>query len=254
MRRQYDVIKKTILFLVGFLVVVILCGSAYILLYSPLTRIQEIRTERTDQRIDIEVVQLALAPIFGRHIALLQEQDIVALLKKHVPDLHNVYTEKEYPSLLRIRLELEPLVAQVHITEEDADHSVSGYLTEQGTYIEYANVQVKNYDTLSQITIVDWGVRPQPGSKLVQPEFLRRMWSAETLLREQFGQVITERKIFLRAREFHLKIKGDIWLWFDDQGESEEQIKQYQIFLQSVPMEDVKEYVDLRLSDRVIYQ
>lgn len=253
---------KVVLFLfLGGLVVVGVFGIMYTLLFSPFTQIQEIRVKRTDPRIDIEVVQVALAPLFGTHITLLQEQDVFDLLQSAVPDLSSVHISKHYPSYVSVQLELEPLVAQIHTLEEDGKEStpaegtgavLRGYITEKGTYAEYVTLQVKDHAALPHIAVTDWGVRPQPGTQLVRPAFLERLWKAEELLEEQFGQKTEQRILFLRAREFHLDVGPMVW--FDDRGALEEQLKRYQVFLQSVSLEQVQEYIDLRLSDRVVYK
>ena len=56
-------------FLVGIVLVLLLALT--LLMFSPIVQVQEIRVKKTDPRLDIDQVQQALAPLFGRHFLLL---------------------------------------------------------------------------------------------------------------------------------------------------------------------------------------
>jgi hypothetical protein len=61
------------------------------------------------------------------------------------------------------------------------------------------------------------------------------------------------RTLFLRAQEYHLQTRE--WtLWFDMRSSIEDHLQRYRIFLREIPHEEVREYIDLRLKDRVVYK
>jgi len=105
---------------------------------------------------------------------------------------------------------------------------------------------------LPLMQLTDWGVRPIAGDKLVSPEFLVRLRDTERALSGQFGHRITERIIFLRAQEYHLRVDNGPELWFDMRTTLDEQLLRYKTFLRSVDFNAVDAYIDLRLSDRVV--
>ena len=79
-----------------------------IALFSPVMRLSEVRVVRTDTRLDLEEVQHALAPLFGRHLLLLSAFEVRQLLEGSLPDLQSVSVGKDYPSTLVVKVTLDP--------------------------------------------------------------------------------------------------------------------------------------------------
>ena len=226
-----------------------------LLLFSPLLQIREITVQRFNPRLDAEAVQQVLAPLFSRHLFFVQGREVEALLHKNISDVHDVRVSKKYPSTLSVAIELDPLVARLQIVDPDEEENTGtgatvDFLTDQGVYI---HTVVQEADILPFVRLVDWGVRPIPGDRLVDPQMLKSLWEVETALRQQFGHDITIRSIYLRAQEYHVLADG-ISLWFDMRSTLEEHIQRYRTFLQHVPREEVQQYIDLRLMDRVVYK
>lgn len=230
-----------------------IAGFFAVALFSPIMRVGEVRVIRTDTRLDIEQVQSLLSPLFGRHLLLLSGYDVRTLLEDGMPDLKTVEANKDYPSTLVVRITLDPLIARLKIVGPEAEAAVQegmDYLTSEGVYIASGRA---SGESLPSITLVDWGARPIAGEALLTPEFLLRIAAAERELNEQFGQETLERTAYMRAQEFHLKTAQ--WtLWFDMRSPLDEQVGRYRLFLREVPVGEVKEYVDLRLKDRVVYR
>ncbi|MBT4119605.1 MAG: hypothetical protein HOG89_03570 [Candidatus Peribacter sp.] len=226
------------------------------LLFSPAIEVREITVSRLSPRLDIEEVQEALAPMFGRHLFFLSSFEIAGLLQDSIPDIDELSIGKTYPGVLHVKIALHPLVAKLNIEAPDsAGSSGTGssidFLTSQGIYV--ATTAARDTETLPRISIVDWGVRPDPGTLLLQPTFFERMNAAELTLLRQFGQEVERRTVYLRAQEFHLLIEGKE-LWFDLRNPLEEQMERYRTFLKEIGFEEVKDYIDLRVADRVMYQ
>lgn len=238
-------------------IVLTLASILVLLLFSPWTKVQEISVIRHDPRIDIARVQQALSPLFGRRMLLLGRADVLPLLETSLPDLQDVQVDVSYPSRLVIRVTLDALVARVQIDEGELTAQsgafLQSFLTKKGIYMQYPPSGVPHADELPLVRITDWGVHPTPLEHLLPQTFLAAMQKTEEILQRDFGQEVTERLVFLRAREFHLRT-AEFGIWFDMRDSLEEHFHRYRLFLQSVPREYVREYVDLRPTDRVVYR
>lgn len=237
---------------------VVLFGLGF-LLFSPILHVREIRVRRTDIRLDAEAIQRSLAPIFGRHLLFLSTQEIASLVRSVAPDLTEMTVRKHYPSRLVLHLTLEPLLAQIAISSPDDEGTALGsgtlaipydVLTAQGRFVVYP---VLHLPTLPLIRVVDWGVRPEPGQVLLAPIFLERLLKAEEALEQEFGLEVRGRTVFFRAREFHLTTLP-LTLWFDLHSPLEDHLRRFRTFLASEAAAEAWQYVDLRLSDRIVYK
>ncbi|MCF7844991.1 MAG: hypothetical protein K9M03_04150 [Kiritimatiellales bacterium] len=226
--------------------------------FSPLVQVREVRIQRVDARLDIEEVQRMLTPFFGRHLFFLPPYEVSALLFDSISDIRDVKVFKNYPQQLIVRIELDPLYARLNILDPDEEALETGtgaivdFLTDKGVYV-IAPLQEQESE-LPLINLEDWGVRPIVEDKLVSSDFLVRVRETERSLIEQFGHVIESRSIFLRAQEYHLALDNGLDLWFDIRSSLESQLLRYRTFLRSVDLGTVEDYIDLRLSDRVVYK
>ena len=71
---------------------------------------------------------------------------------------------------------------------------LNDYLAENGMYV--ATTSAESGSVLPMIRVVDWGVRPAPGTQLVSEGFLKRMDETERILTQEFGHTITQRTIY----------------------------------------------------------
>jgi len=229
------------------------------ILFSPLLTVRSIEVIRESPRLDIEQVQQTLAPLFGKKMLFLTPFEAEDLLRASITDLRDLRISKAFPGTLRISIVLDPLVARLAIASPEAlDRSAAGsgasidFLTSEGVYVRTSSVQ--DGDTFPEITLVDWGVRPQPGTVILPPQFLERMNAAEVVLLRQFGEEVRKRVAYVRAQEFHLLLGNNRFLWFDLRSPIDKQAERYRIFLKEIGPEKAKEYVDLRIEGRVVYK
>lgn len=253
---------------VGFvctLLVVLVCIG----LFSPVLNVKEIHVARSDGRLDATLIQEALKPLFGRRMPFLSVEDIPTLLttelpsahRSAVPDLSTVTIRKDYPSSLQVSLTLRPIGYRLSIETPDQKNpnptlpvgSGSDFLTKDGLYVSYTLSQSRSGAVLPLLRIVDWGVKPSPWKPLLTTAFLDTMKKTEEELQTQFNQTIKSRTIFLRAREYHLQT-ATIALWFDSRTTPDEQLARYKLFLETVPAGTAKQYVDLRIANKIIYK
>lgn len=239
-----------------------------VVLFSPLVRVREIRVRRTDPRLDSERIQRALRPVFGRHLSFVTSRDVETLVRGAMPDVSSVSLEKDYPSQLILTIGLHPFVARLRIDDPDAKsvgrpggqtgtgavaaEETHDYLTNNGLYVSLPFAAAGD-TSLPLIRVVDWAARPAPSAPLLSGVLFERMQQMEDVMHHQFGLTITGRTVYLRAREFHLQTPA-FSLWFDLKSSLEDQASRYRVFLSSVNLKDVREYVDLRLADRVVYK
>jgi len=239
------------------------------LMFSPVVRVRAIHVKRSDTRLDIEQVQHALAPLFGKHTLFLSQLEVLSLLRGVIPDLRKVRLEKQYPADIVVSVELDPIVARTEIVEPAAGEDTAPvpegtgallpYLTDKGMLIETDAPQGAD---LPVIYLVDWGARPQSGSAVLPPEFFMGLRDAEKEIFSQFGYRVTERTVFLRGQEFHLRVERDlpeggarsVVLWFDTRSTLAEHLQRYRTFLQALGPDAAQEYIDLRLKDRIVYK
>lgn len=261
-QRQADSVRQFVVRFFLFAVPATIVIGIGFLLHSPILHIKEIRILLTDPRINAEEMQYGLSSFFGRHLFFLSLQEAEKQARATVPDVQDVTILKQYPSTLVVRLTLVPIIARLVIEDSKArtgsgstetGSGLSDFLTADGMVVSYADAQVQSGSILTNVRIVDWGVRPTFGTQLLDPALLLAMHTAETLLREQFDRAVTVRTVFLRAREYHLQT-SDHTVWFDLRTPVEDQLGRYRIFLEAEGHGAAQRYVDLRLVDKVVYQ
>jgi len=282
MRRSLQGISRTWGFIRRWIWVLLagLTVTAFVIvLFSPVVRVREMRVQRTDARIDSERIQRALRPLFGRHLLFLRREEVAGLVREALPDVQQVSLVKNYPSELVLRVTLQPVVARLNIAlpqgaqptpppvptgtgatagsgavvppPEPTGPPKYDYLTGSGMYVSFP--LALSGTQLPVINIVDWAVRPVPYATLLSPSFLKQMRDTETALTQEFGAKVQTRTVYLRAREFHLKI-GKLTLWFDVRSPMQDQLARYRTFLKHVGQNGAREYVDLRLIGRIVYR
>ncbi len=254
---------------VKFAVIGIIVLFVCIFLFSPIMQVRDIRVVRTEGRVDLRTVLEALSPLYGRHLLFLSTRDVTARVREVVPDAVNVSVSKQYFSQISVTITLAPLVARVRIAPSTDAVAAAGsgsvvggsgavrgtsqeeYLTENGLLV--GATRPPDATPLPTIRIVDWSVRPVPGTVILPPEFYDRMRRTENALTLEFGQQIRLRTVYLHAREFHLDTPT-VSYWFDIRSPLEAQLQRLRTFLKTVKLTDVKSYIDLRLAGRVVYK
>lgn len=226
------------------------------LVFSPSMHVREIRVKRTDARLDADRIQQTLRPIFGRHLFFLSAREVQARVRAAMPDVQDVTVEKHYPSELVLSVTLHPLAARLSIEGGTAPASSGGaatfdFLTDNGLYVALPSAE--SGTVLPTIHVVDWAAYPVPLMPLFSPDLLKRMGDAENALTQQFGLKILSRTMFVRAREFHLQTKT-FSVWFDLSTPLAEQLGRYRTFLKSATASDIHQYIDLRITGRVVYK
>lgn len=244
-------------------------GVFIVTLFSPLLTVQQIKVARRDPRVDVELVEHALKPLFGKRMIFVSQQEVAALLNAELPevkraampDLLSMSISKQYPSTLSIELVPDRIVAKLNILQPNQQTAVTAtgsqlrdFVTEQGMLVSYLPSEITDAASLPAIDIIDWGAHPQPWTKILSPEFLQDLKKSEALLNGQFGRKVQRRVVYLRAQEYHFLLDDKKTLWLDRKSTVEEQLARYRLFLQVDTHPVANQYIDLRLRDRIIYR
>jgi hypothetical protein len=242
-----------------------IAGIIAILLFAPFFDVREMHVKRQDPRIDPEEIQEALSPLFKQRLVLVTRGQVEAMLQAVYPDVERVEIGKQYPSTLNVTVYLEPVAAQVKIDEGDLQAAVASgaVLTGSGALEMYSYVTRSGFFVTSPIrltssplpvlTITDWAIRPQNRTVLLQPDFLQDIFLARDTLRRDFGLTTANTIVYLRAQEFHIRT-NKLVLWFDLRSPLTVQFQRFRRFLKEVPIDQTKEYVDLRIADKIVYK
>ncbi len=230
-----------------------------ILLFSPIFNVRQIDIRTQDGRLDREEIQHTLVPLFHSRLLFVTVSQVQSLLVAQYPDITQVTIQKKYPSSLTVSVNVDPLVGNIII---DAPQQGSGSIAQTGSGV-HAYITAKGYIIMSRlqlahtplqpITITDWGVAPENRTIILQPDALHTIFLARDTLRDSFGLPVNRIVVYLRAKEFHVQA-GHVSLWFDLESPLAIQFGRFREFLKSASLNQAKEYVDLRISDRVVYK
>ncbi len=237
-------------------------GLVSALLFSPVFSVKQIQVKRQDSRIDSDEVQKILAPLFSQRLIFITRKNVLSLLTAAYPDITDVAIKKIHPSTLSVSIFVDPIIAELRVMSDGMAMSGSTlqaetdqryyYVTQKGfTLVSTTRLLQKN--PLPTIEVTDWGVRPEDRTLLTDTDTLAAIFSARDMLRENFGITPTGIILYLRAREFHVRTKS-FTLFFDRTSPIPVQFERFRELMKSVPLEQVREYVDLRIADRVVYK
>lgn len=241
---------------------IIILTVAGTLLFAPFFDVREMKVRRQDPRIDPEEIQQTLSPLFKQRLVLVTRNQVAGMLHAEYPEIERVEISKDYPSTLSVSVYLESVAAEVVIADDMDVGSGSGSTTGSGTDV-YTYVTRKGTFVTSPIrlaggpypklTVTDWGIRPQNRTPLLAPEFLQTIFLARDALRRDFGLQSENISIYLRAQEFHIKTNKTT-LWFDLRSPLNVQFQRFREFLKTLSLDQAKEYIDLRIADKIIYK
>lgn len=248
---------------VAMILLAILASTTF-LISSSSFRLSRIRVHREDLRTDVQEIQQALRPLFGRHLLLLSFAAIEHMVQETFPEVTMVDLGVDYPGTLMLTLHMDPIVMRVFVhdpeeregeflrakTQSQGEEEVNTVLTGKGILLLYPFPMEEELPTLH---LVDWGTRPVHRERMLSENDLSIIKSTQAALEWEFGHQVSSTVLYLRGREVHVATEGPR-LWFDFTSPIEDQLQRYRVFLRSVPPEVAAEYVDLRLHDRVVYK
>lgn len=259
MKRLWTTIVEEIRTWLLIAAVLLAAATAGILLFSPYFNVREINIRRQDARVDIEEVQKILSPLFNERLLFVSRSQVRHLLSVAIPDLQSVEIDKDYPSSLTVTVVLDTLMAEVLIDAIDGSGATivgsgSGlhrYIT-RGGYLVSSPIALSD-EPYQKITLTDWAIAPTDRTFVFNPEELKTILIASDVLRRDYGLVTAGITYFMRAREYHI-LTDKAELWFDLASPLSEQLQRFRQFLAEASLDDVQDYIDLRIADTIVYK
>jgi hypothetical protein len=126
------------------------------------------------------------------------------------------------------------------------------YVTSGGLFVS-SPIKLAAGRPIDTLHITDWSIRPQNRMPVLTPAMMKAIFAARDTLRTDFGLTISDITVFLRAEEFHIHTKK-VTLWFDMQSPLSVQLQRFREFLKNASLDQAKEYIDLRIADKIIYR
>lgn len=244
----------------------ILLTVAGTLLFAPYFDVREMQVRRQDPRIDPEEIEQVLSPLFNQRLVLINRSQVASMLHASFPEIERVEIGKDYPSTLNITVYLQPIAAEVVVEEsglsglassESGTGALNGNVRQVYTYVTkkgyFAESPINITGAFPVLRVTDWGIRPQNRMPLMTPAFLHTVFLARDTLRRDFGFTDDTIIVFLRAQEFHIRTEK-VTLWFDLRSPLPVQFERFRELLKAFPLEQMKEYIDLRITDKIIYK
>lgn len=261
--RLSDVVLREFRIWIAIGAVLIILTIAGTLLFAPFFDVREMRVRRQDPRVDPEEIQETLSPLFKQRLVLVTRSQVASMLQEAYPDIVRVEIGKEYPSTLNVSVYLEPVIAEVKIidaidTGTGSGSIAAGSLSSVYTYVTRKGMYVTSPIRLSGgpfplLTLTDWGMRPDNRTAILRPAFLQAIFLARDTLLRDFGLESKNIKVYLRAQEFHITT-NKATLWFDLRSPLNVQFQRFREFLKTLSLDQAKEYIDLRIADKIIYK
>ncbi len=230
------------------------------LLFAPFFDVREIRVRRQDPRIDPKEIEQTLSSLFKQRLVLVTRSQVAALLQADYPEIERVEINKNYPSTLSVSVYIEPVMAEVSVTDARSGSGSTGfgsgmniytYVTRKGTFVT-SPIRLTG-GPYPKLTITDWGIMPQNRTLLITPLFLQTIFLARDALRRDFGLQNQNITVYLRAQEFHITT-NKATLWFDLRSSLNVQLQRFREFLKTLSLDQAKEYIDLRIADKIIFK
>ncbi len=233
------------------------------LLFAPFFDVHEIQVRRQDPRIDPEEIEQILSPLFNQRLVLVTKNQVAGMLLNAFPEIDRVEIQKDYPSSLRVTVYLEAIAAEIIIDDGDekpetgSGDSLAGSGAQLYTYVTkngfVAESPIRLPEAYPKLLITDWGIRPQNRTPILSTQFLQSIFLARHILRRDFGLQSLRITVFLRAKEFHIRT-NKATIWFDLRSSLPVQFERFREFLKNLSLDQVKEYIDLRIAGLIIYK
>lgn len=241
---------------------ILLAAALLVLIFAPFFDVRQIVIHRQDPRIDMEDIQQSLRPLFRQRLLLVTKSQVSALLGNDYPDIDRIDIEKKYPSTLIVSMTMEPIAAEIIIGDSNVAFATQtgatvgsgsyAYITRSGLFIS-SPIRLTRANSVPTLRLNDWGIRPENRARALPPDFVERIFSARDALRTVFGLTTRDISVYVRAQEFHIRTNR-VTLWFDLRSPLSVQLERFREFLKNVPLEQVQQYIDLRIADTIIYQ
>lgn len=237
------ILKKSVLFTVIFL---LMTGFILVALFSPYFEVKDIRFVRDNPLLDIEKLEEAVQPYYGKNLLFLSQKEIIDKLKAGFPEFREVIISEEWPATMEIQVKISPPFVNV-LDEETVNFWV---LSQDGVALEPGADE-----TLSTLNILQYKKIIEKGQKILEKEVLEKTEKAEKFLQEELKINIEEKKIFTVSQELHLITDKGTAIWIDLALDIDSQVQKLRIADESIGLYSKDfEHIDLRIPQQIFYK
>jgi hypothetical protein len=259
-------LQKHLLKIVIFLAVIF--GAIFASVYFAF-QIKTVSVDRTEKTVNIRVGSILqiLEYVKNANLLILKTDSLERHFLKIFKELKSISIEKEYPKTLKVIITQEKILAKwVYKYESTVNRNKiggkiieeikvkSGYLNKNNIFLEHNTTGLEDEKLL---TIVD--IQPRKSEinfydEIPDGDYLEVMTSAKALLEEVIGRNIVAIHYYRDAQEIYLIDNKSVEYWIYLGKDVTLQVKKLE---QALRIKNILKwklrYVDLRISDKIIY-
>lgn len=215
-------------------------------LLSPLFHVKYFVVERTSPFADPLLVEETLHDLYGKNLLFINEQDVVAVLKKKMPELRDIETTIDWPRTLLVRVGTAKPVYNI-FNIESANFSV---IAEDGIVLSQQAIE-----GLPTIKIRQRVEPVEPRERLFTSEQLQKIREAEGILDADLRLPIKAVEVLFAANELHLISQNDMAIWIDLNASVSEQLQKLKTAAQEIRLyQDAFDHIDLRIQQQLYWE
>lgn len=233
-----------------------------ILLASPIFRVHHIDVERKNLNTDITSIESFIAEkTLSQSLFFLSRRDLEKEIVQEFPQWKSIHIQKKFPNTLVASVETFSPFATVKVHQEILQ-TIKGQKTPKKTIVEEAyvinergDVSYADIGETPSFTIIYKDIPPQNialGTHLVPFAVIQKIQFITESLLSSFDLVTKEIWYYNTAKEAHINV-FQFSIWVDLQQDISMQLKKFSQALGFLNKNKL-EYIDLRISNRVIYK
>lgn len=238
-----------------------------ILFFSPMLRIQHIEVVRKNLSIDTtKIEQFLTERAIGKHIFFLSSSDLEKQTHNAFPQWKSLIIHKSFPNRLSVDVENFESFAyvvlkteQVKMVKNEKGNKVptDEKITVEQKYVlnQQGSISYPEIDSNPSLLILykdPFTKNIDIGRNIIPTQDVKSIQTVVSVLLHEYDLATKEVEYFKLAKEIHVNV-FQFSLWIDLQQNLEEQLKKYNESLQHLDKNKL-EYLDLRISNRVIYK
>jgi len=232
--------------------------SGVVLFASPVFKVKAIETERTNIIIDPSEIEVALGEqAIGQNIFLINTGTLEKYLQDKFSEWKSIEIKRVFPSTLLVSIKNYEVYSDITATirEENKKTNTTTETTTTFKINELGNITYDEMETKSPFKIIYADIldaSPALGDNLVKKEHIEKINDITEKLIEDYELAVKEVKYFKKGKEAHFDL-FHFTLWFDLTQDVNSQFKKLSQALQLLNKNNL-EYIDLRISKRIIYK
>ncbi len=236
-------------FRISFLLNIVFLGMTGFLLFaifSPYYDLKKISVEQNNSVVPAEVIQNITSKFLGENMFFLKKSEIEDLLRKKFPEIIDISTQEEWPSEIKLKLEIAD--PKYNIFDEESANFAT---------ITAGGIIISNTGTaeLPTIKILQNNKSLAKHSQFIKPQWLEKIDLATSFLRDEIKLPIREIRLLMKARELHFVTTGDGVIWIDLEQPIVQQLRKLILAEGKLKLYSKKfDHIDLRIPKQIFWK